>query len=137
MKNEEIISFLRNQKANDPVMYEKYITYYKEKYPDFYKDVLMPELEPPSAKPTEIEGPKLPPAANPSEMFSTSDVKPIGSADVGEISYKEGFEAEVDIPKPEMVKSAIKKDVPVTTIVLVGIGIIVVIGVITALVFLL
>lgn len=86
MKNEEIITFLRSEKANDPLGYERHMTFYKEKYPDLYNNILKPELEPHDGEPRKPV--KLPPPQiNPAEMFSASDVKPIGSAEVGEVSY--------------------------------------------------
>ncbi|VVB74932.1 Uncharacterised protein [Candidatus Tiddalikarchaeum anstoanum] len=129
MNQNDIVTFLRMQKANDPEAYEKYMAEYKEKNPDFYKTVLIPALEP---QKTEKKAPttynNVP---NPAEMLAT-DVQPIGSANVGELNYgapEQQVKKEAANEKP---KSEINRRKPPIKIILIIAAILIVAGVMVA-----
>lgn len=77
----DIIKLLRQLRANDPIKYEEYTNYYKNKYPDFYKERIVPEVEQRIERGESVKKQGAP--INPAEHLQ-EEIKPIGSANVGE-----------------------------------------------------
>lgn len=109
MGNEEIIKLLKGEKANNPTKYEQYMEHYKEKYPDFYKKILIPALGELKSEDEVIKESVQKPATplvNPAETLATEE-KPLGSAEVGDIAIngeKEEKKPEKIIPKESTIK---------------------------------
>ena len=134
---DEIIDLLRKTKANEPDKFQQYVDYYKNKYPDFYNKKIKPMLEgkpveEPKEQPMEKKESKL---ANPADALA-GEVKPLGSAEVGEEldkkkeDKKEPYATTPDVSKMEESKTPIKRENKTLRNVLIIFGIILVLAII-------
>lgn len=110
----EIITLLKRTRANEPDKYKEYVNYYKNKYPDFYERIVK-EIKGPEANKAEKPKTKVKTIiqpVNPAEALQ-EEIKPIGSANVGEELLKDANDKDNKIDKKKKVKpveSTIQKE---------------------------